>query len=118
MDASPPPQAGIPDSEVKQLQGRVVIWEAAPGLDDLAQTTVQRLDRVGGVDHLADAGSKGEERNDVLPAASPGLADRRVALAPFVFELLEPKHCHFRILGAVDRLDRRQDCLAVLPCHE
>jgi hypothetical protein len=33
---------------------------------------VQRLDRVGGVDHLADAWRKSEERNDLLPDPAPG----------------------------------------------
>jgi hypothetical protein len=87
---SPPPQAGIFDGEVKQLQRRVVVGKAAAGLDDLAQAAVQRLDRVGSVDHLADARSDGEKRNDLVPGAAPDLADRRVALAPFVFELFEP----------------------------
>ena len=90
LDASPPPQSGVLDGEIKQLQRRFVVWKAAAGLDDLAQATVQRLDRVGGVDHFADAGGEGEERNHVLPGAASSLADRRVALAPFGLELLEP----------------------------
>src|SRR5437773_11832335 len=95
LDASPPPQSGVLDGEIKQLQRRVVVWKAAAGLDDLAQATVQRLDRVGGVDHLADARSEREERHDVFPGAAPSLADRRIALAPFVLELLEPD-CRLR----------------------
>ena len=67
---SPPAHAGILDREIEQLQRRIVVGEAASGFDDLAQRSVQRLDRVGGVDHLADAGREREERHDVLPAAA------------------------------------------------
>src|SRR4029079_8582772 len=94
FNAPAPSHPGIFDGEVKQLPCRVIIWEAATGLDDLAQRPVQRLDRIGGVDHLADAGGEGKERNDVLPDPAPGLADRGVTLAPFGLELLEPDHRH------------------------
>ena len=46
-NASPSPQSGVLDGEIQQLQRRLVGREAAAGLDDLAQTTVQRLDRIG-----------------------------------------------------------------------
>ena len=55
FDPSPPAQPGIFDGEVKQLQGRIVIGKAAACLDDLAQRSVQCLDCIGGVDHLANA---------------------------------------------------------------
>src|SRR5947199_8607367 len=74
LDASPPPQSGVLDGEIKQLQRRVVVWKAAAGLDDLAQATVQRLDCVGGVDHLADARSEPKERNDASQARPQSLA--------------------------------------------
>src|SRR2546429_8755009 len=74
LDASPPPQAGILDGEIKQLQRRVIVGKTATGLDDLAQAAVQRLDCVGGVDHLADARSEREERHDVFPGAAPSPA--------------------------------------------
>src|ERR1700756_1795228 len=114
----PPPQSGVLDGEIKQLQRRVVVWKAAAGLDDLAQATVQRLDCVGGVDHLADARSEREERHDVFPGAAPSLADRWIALAPFILELLEPDQSHVGILGPVDCLDGRQDRLAILPGYK
>lgn len=47
--------AGILDGKVQQLRRRLVGREAAAGLDDLAQAAVQRLNRLGRVDHLADA---------------------------------------------------------------
>ena len=62
---------------------------SAARLDDLAQRAVQRLHRVGGVDHLADAGRNGEERHDVVPGPAPGRPDRRMALAPLGLELFE-----------------------------
>ena len=104
--------------EIKQLQRGIVVGEAAARLDDLAQRAVQRLDRIGGVDHLADAGCKREERHHVFPGPAPGLANRRIALAPLGLELLEPYHRHIGVLGPVDRLDGGHDRLAVLPRHE
>src|SRR6266516_149415 len=118
FDSSPPAQAGILDREIQQLQRRIVGGKAAAGLDDLAQRAMQRLDRVGGVDHLADAGGEREERHDMVPGSSPRLGDRRIALAPFGLELLEPNQRHIGVLGPVNRLDGGQDRLAVLPGHE
>src|ERR1700689_2318197 len=60
LGASPPAPSGISDGEVKQLQCGIVVGEAAARLDDLAQRPMQRLDGIGGVDHLADAGCKRE----------------------------------------------------------
>jgi hypothetical protein len=50
----------------------------------------------------------------VLPGPAPGLADRRVSLAPFSLERLEPDQRHINVLGAVDRLDGGQDRLLLL----
>ncbi len=54
----------------------------------------------------------------MLPGPAPGLADRRIALAPFGLELLEPDKRLIGVLGPIDRLDRRQDGLAVFPGHK
>src|SRR6516165_9139530 len=104
--------------EVKQFERRFVIREAAAGLDDFAQAAVQRLDRVGGVDHLADARRESEKRGDLLPRPAPSLADRRITLAPFGLELVEPNASHVGSLGPIDRLERRQDRFAILPGDE
>jgi hypothetical protein len=56
----------VPDREVPQFERGIVIGKAAAGFHHLAQqAAVSRLDRVGGVDHLADAGRGREERNDM-----------------------------------------------------
>jgi hypothetical protein len=86
---------------------------AAACFDGLAQAIVQRFNCVGGVDPLADARSEREERHDLFPGAAPSLADRRIALAPFVLELLEPDPRLVGVLGPVDRLDGGQDRLAI-----
>ena len=44
---------GIFKGEIEQLQGRFVIGESAAGFNDLAQRTMERLHRVGRVDHFA-----------------------------------------------------------------
>jgi hypothetical protein len=42
----------------------------------------------------------------------------RPALAPLGFEVIEPGQGGVGILGAIDRLDRGQDCLAILSRHD
>ena len=70
---------------------------------------MRRLDGVGAVDHLADAGSEREERHDVFQARRQAWPIAGVALASFVLELLEPDQRHVGILGPVDCLDGQQD---------
>src|SRR5512132_236272 len=47
------------------------------------------VDFIRGADHLADRRREGEERNDVIPAPPPGLADRRIAPPPRGLEVVE-----------------------------
>jgi hypothetical protein len=49
----------------------LVAREMTPGLDDLAQLRMLALDRVG-ADHAAHFRRVGDERDYVLPGASPG----------------------------------------------
>jgi len=118
FDRPSPAQTSILDREIEQLQRRVIVRETAARFDDLAQRAVQRLDRVGGVDHLANAWREGEEWHDVVPGSPPGGSDRRIAFAPFGLELLEASKRSVGILSPIDQLNRRQDSLAVLPGHE
>ena len=62
----------------------------APVFDDFPQTHVQALDGVGGVDDLAHRRRIGEEGDDLLPIAPPGLADGRIFAVPFLLELIQP----------------------------
>ena len=67
---------------------------------------MQRLDRVGGVDHLADGpGANAKNGTTWSQALRHALGDRRIALAPFGLELLEPNQRHIGVLGPVNRLD-------------
>lgn len=80
----------------------VVVGEvpAVPG--DFAQLVVERLERVGGVDDLADLGREGEERDHALPGVAPHAGDRRVARAPGLVELVERRGGAGLAVGAVD----------------
>ena len=71
----------VADRQPEQLDHGVVVGEVAAVLDDLAQLVVQRLDRVGGVDDLADLGRERQERDEPLPGVLPGRDRRRVLLA-------------------------------------
>src|SRR3954453_3762222 len=53
----------------------------APVFDDLAELVIQGLDRVRGVDDLADFGWEGQEGNEPLPGVLPGGHGRRVTAA-------------------------------------
>ncbi len=50
---------------------------------------VQRLDRIGGVNNLADLGRKGEERRELVPGVFPGSDHCRILLSPVVTEVGE-----------------------------
>jgi hypothetical protein len=76
----------VEDREVDELGGGLFIGEVSAGLDRFADLAVEVLDAVGGVDDPAQVGGEREERDDVVPACSPGLGDHRVARAPFVVE--------------------------------
>ena len=52
----------VADRQPQQLDDGVVVGEVAPVLDDLAELVVQRLDRIGGVDDLAECGWELQER--------------------------------------------------------
>src|SRR3954453_16620112 len=77
--------------EIEQLVDRLVGGEVASVLEELAQGAVQRLDRVGGVDDLADVRWKIQEGNHALPVAPPGRRDPGVTAGPLLLERLQ---CH------------------------
>ncbi len=103
---------GQPD----QLGSRIVAGEVPACPDDLAQSRVDALNRVGRVDHPADLRREGEERNHVAPGPAPtghhggGLLAPRAGLEGTEFSL-----GHFGIGRRVDRTDGRGKRLAVLP---
>jgi len=75
---------------------------------------MQALDGVCGVNDPADVLGEGEERDDLLLVAPPGLADRGVAIVLFFLEFLEPDLGHLRRFGAVDSLEIGRDAPSVL----
>src|ERR1035438_10723469 len=64
--------------QVEQLDRSVFIGEGAAGLDHLAQSHVQGLYRVGGVNDFSNIGREREEGHDQLQVPAPELADRAV----------------------------------------
>src|SRR5581483_8600575 len=99
---SRPLRHGVLDREVDKLAGSVLARETALGLDRLAKLPVQRLDRVGRVDHATHFRLEAEEGDHVLPAVAPGLADHRQSLTPFLLARLE------RGVSVDRRVDRPQ----------
>nr|MBC8505048.1 ThiF family adenylyltransferase [Chloroflexota bacterium] len=94
-----PPLRDPPDREIQDLPNRVVGRERTSLFCYFPQLGVQRLDRGGRVDHLADRLRIPEQRNHVLPACAPGLGRHRVLVAPLLLELVE---------GLSGRFDRRR----------
>ncbi len=118
FDTSPPAQAGVFYGQIEQFKSCLVRWEASSRLDDFPERAVQRFDGICCVDHFADRGRESEKRNDMLPDPAPGLPDRRIALAPFGLEFIEPDQCHSGVFRPVDRLDPGHDGLSVFPADE
>lgn len=62
---------------------------------------------------------KGKKGYDVIPIGPPTLRHRRIFLAPVAgLEFLQSLHAGFRVLGTLDRAQRRHDRFAVLPGDE
>jgi len=66
---------------VEQLPDGVIVREGAAPLDDLAQAVVQRLNRIGGVNHITDRRRVIEERCQTLPVPLPTRDNCRILLA-------------------------------------
>lgn len=72
---------------------------------DLAQRHIDRLNGIGGVDHLANVLWEGKEWDHVCPVSSPRLADRRVEGIPFLGKQFQVE-LGFRLgTGRIDRLE-------------
>ena len=54
MNRHRPLPGNISNRQIKQFEYRLVRRERSPVFNDLSQGHIQRLDRVGGVDHLSD----------------------------------------------------------------
>lgn len=72
----------IAQRQVHHLQGRVLAGKSHPRLQGSPQTHVQRFDRVGRVDHLADFGREGKKRNHLQPLPAPQRRDGCIAAVP------------------------------------
>ena len=55
----------------QKFPDRVIVGKVAMSLDDSPQTEIQRLNSMGGVDHLAELRWKTEERSQALPVSLP-----------------------------------------------
>jgi len=62
MRGRAPIRCDVAQGQPDQLAGCVVGWEMVVRLDDLAQSGIDALDRVGGVDHPLDLRREREER--------------------------------------------------------
>jgi hypothetical protein len=69
------------------------------------------------VDHAANLGREGEERDHVLPGVKPGLRDDREPLPPFLVEALELRLRGIGVEGGVDRLEVPGDLFALPARH-
>jgi hypothetical protein len=93
----------VDDGEPQELDDGVVAGEVAAGFGDLAELVVQRLDRVGGVEQLADRGCEREERDEGVPGVFPDPDRLRVLASPRgVRELQQGELGGVRAGGGVD----------------
>src|SRR6218665_2211580 len=68
----------VEDGEREQLHGGLIVREVPAVLDDLAELEVQRLDRVGRIDHPPQLRWEREERREPLPRVLEHLRRSRV----------------------------------------
>ena len=104
----------VADRQPKQLDDRVIVREVAAVLGHLPQLVVERLDRVGRIDHAPQFGREREEGREPLPRVTEYLAGR--GAAPAQLGRLEDGELGRRCLGVrglTDRLQRGGDGLTV-----
>src|SRR5512144_891080 len=82
MNGHGPALRGALNGQVEHLEHRLIIGECASILEHPSQAVVQRLDRIGGVDELADLWGKVEEGGQACPVLAPTASDDRVVLSP------------------------------------
>src|SRR4051812_12818684 len=96
-----------------------VIGEVAADFDRPPELCVQSLNGVRRVDDPAHRLREGEEGNDSVPVAPPGLRDGGIFSPPGAgIESVERRLAGVGVLGPVDHAQRRHDRLAIFPQDE
>jgi hypothetical protein len=88
------------------------------GFDRPPVAGVQRLDRVGGADDLADLDVVVQERDELVPGVLPQPDDRRIPLPPLLGQLIERGPGGVSVDGGVDGLDAALEGIPVAPGGE
>jgi hypothetical protein len=89
-----------------------------PGLDSAAVAGVEGLDRVRRADHAADLHVVVQERNELVPGVVPQPNHCRVALSPFLGQIVECRPCRSSVDRGIDRFDITLDLISVLAAGE
>lgn len=105
------------DGQVQRLHRRLVVREDAAVAGQFPEAHVQALDRVGGVNYLADFRRELEERDDVVPVATPQAHHRPVFITPIGFERVQFRCGFVGVDRLVDTLQCRDDRRGVLRRH-
>jgi hypothetical protein len=75
--------------QVEDLHRCLFVREMAMGVDDLPESGIQGLDRVGRAQQVTDLDIEIHERYEAIPRGTPGFTDRRISPGPFLVEHLE-----------------------------
>ena len=57
----------VPQGQVEQFEHRLIVWKRTAGFRHFTQRHVQRLDRVGRIDHPSNLRRMGEKRDHTGP---------------------------------------------------
>jgi hypothetical protein len=109
-----PPLADIFQSQVHQLEHRLIVREQRAILAHFAQCPVQRLYRVGRVDSPPDLRWVGEHRDDSRPVLPLRPGNDRVRHVPGLLELRKLALSLFhsrRLIGVYARTDTLSSCI-------
>src|SRR6476659_3408410 len=107
----------IPQRQVQQLHRRILTRKRASRLDHFSQAHMQRLHRIGRVDHPPHLRRKLEKWNHSLPVLPPQPSNRWVFLAPLGDELVQLLFGTLFGARPVDRLQVRRYGSALFPAH-
>lgn len=77
---------GLLNRQERHLQRGLVTREQLTALGRLADDAVERLNGIGGVDHLPDGRRAIEQGDQIIPVVLPGTGDLRVLAVPALRE--------------------------------
>ena len=91
MDWHRPLFGGLINRQIDHLHGGIIVRKQFAAFDRLADHAIERLNRVGGVNHFADFIGIVKKGYQIRPMLAPRRANRGILSVPFFGKAFQPK---------------------------